>query len=120
MECSMTPWNKDTLLQRVINNQPIFITLLTVFIETIPKLVEQLDQAILVGNFTEIESLAHNLKGSSYNVTANIVGDIAKEIEYASKRQDIKCIKKDRLILQRELARVISAFSDELVKNNNL
>lgn len=111
-------WDKDLLLERIMNNHEIFMALLNVFIEDIPKLSIKLDSAISNKNYEEIKTLAHNLKGSAYNMTADSLGDIAKDIELACKERKMDLIHLAQSKLERQLPLTVAAFKEELTKHS--
>ncbi|MFT6908520.1 MAG: HPt (histidine-containing phosphotransfer) domain-containing protein [Oleiphilaceae bacterium] len=87
---SLNPFfDKEELLKRVINNHDLVKTLLTIFIEDMPEILNNLIQAAEDNNYDKVVLEAHNLKGSSYNLTVNKIGDLAKEIEKCGKEKDL-------------------------------
>ncbi len=111
-------WDKQLLLNRIMHNHELFITLLQVFLEDIPQLTYKLNEAFVSCDYSKITNLAHDLKGTAYNVTAEPLGDIAMQIEAASKRGDIDFIRKVWSELNLQLELTIAAFSEELAKQS--
>tara|TARA_R110002167_G_scaffold174438_7_gene373285 strand:+ start:578 stop:934 length:357 start_codon:yes stop_codon:yes gene_type:complete len=107
-------WDKDILLERVLHNQEIYLAVLKVFIEEIPQLSKKLKDEILKGNFKDIASIAHNIKGSAFNITANILGAIASYIEKAAKEKNIDEISKLSHLLDEQLRFLLAELNAQI------
>ena len=114
---SLNPFfNKEELLKRVINNHDLVITLLTMFIEDIPKILNNLILAAEANDPEQVVAEAHNLKGSSYNLTANKIGDLAKEIEAEAKEKNMDKVKALLPDLVEQLELAIDHFKSVIIK----
>ena len=77
-----------------------------------PELIEEIKQAIEVGNPQMVIQPAHTLKSSSANVGASVVSELARELEFMGRDGDIT--NADKLLS--ELAIVFEATCTELRK----
>tara|TARA_R110001592_G_scaffold59620_2_gene180887 strand:+ start:11735 stop:12100 length:366 start_codon:yes stop_codon:yes gene_type:complete len=109
-------WNKEELLKRVMDNPALVNTLLNVFIEDMPKILINLMLAVEENNFEQVVVEAHNLKGSSYNLTVNQIGDLAKEIEEFGKERNLTKINALLPTLIEQLDNTIDHFKSILTK----
>ena len=75
-----------------MNNHELLNTLLKVFIEDMPIILNKLKQAFSESNFEQVVAEAHNLKGASYNLTAHQIGHLAKEVEENGKQRNLEKI----------------------------
>lgn len=88
------------------NNEPIFdedlledlksladegevlpMSLYNKFIETSDERIEQIKEYHRLNNFKEMQSIAHSLKGSSYNLAAKRMGNAAAALEKSLKEE---------------------------------
>lgn len=87
-------WDNDLLLARVLHNKEIYDAVLKAFIEDVPQTMNKLIEEVAKQGFIKIAALAHNIKGSALNVTANVLAEIVSDIEIAAKEKDIKKVKR--------------------------
>lgn len=80
-------------LSEVIDNKDDIANILSMYCDDMEDTIRNMENSFLSNNFDDVVSLAHKLKGSSYNVGVNIVGDIARNIEKASKESDKEKVK---------------------------
>jgi HPt (histidine-containing phosphotransfer) domain-containing protein len=71
----------------------------------VEKKCEHLDELIMTQDFEGIINLAHTIKGASYSVGAQLVGDEAFGIEISAKSGDI-------LSVQERVPQLISALDE--------
>lgn len=72
-------------LKNSINDTESIKQLLEIYIEDTEKFINELKRLKKSDEYEKISRIAHQIKGSSYNVGADKVGDIAKEIDISSK-----------------------------------
>jgi HPt (histidine-containing phosphotransfer) domain-containing protein len=58
------------------------------FLEESSPILERLQTAIEVNNYSEIQSSAHSIKGSAGNLRFSELSEMAKEIEHAAANAD--------------------------------
>jgi len=71
-----------------------FFDVLRSFVANTPQLLEQM-QRVFETDLAEYAIIAHGLKGASYGVGANVLGDIGKDLEYAAQNNDRHKIRKE-------------------------
>lgn len=107
-------WDKATFYQRISNNESLANRLVELYLNDMPDLIEQLEQAIKVSNNKLVTDLAHRIKGSSRNLAANIVADHAEDIESRALTQS-----EDELLINlKHLKKAFESLKKELVKNS--
>ena len=87
-----TYYDKKTLLARIMNNHELLNTLLKVFIEDMPIVLNKLKLAFSENNLEQVVAEAHSLKGASYNLTAHQIGHLAQEVEENGKQRNVEKI----------------------------
>lgn len=70
-----------------------------------PNLVDKLDDAVKQHNADEVAHAAHSIKGSSANLSAEVLASCAQEIELSGKNGDLKEI-------DLQMARLHSAWEE--------
>lgn len=75
----------EATMQAIGNDRSLFETLVQIFVEDYPALVEDLGQAVMVQSHEEVYSAAHRLKGLVSNFHAKEVVDILGEIETSAR-----------------------------------
>jgi signal transduction histidine kinase/CheY-like chemotaxis protein/HPt (histidine-containing phosphotransfer) domain-containing protein len=82
---SSTPINRATLLERCLGNIELMTRLLDTFEPVIGAEVTRLEEALSRGDGTEIAVIAHSLKGSAGNMSAEALSGLAQELEHAAR-----------------------------------
>ena len=67
----------------------VLAEILQVFLEEVPKRIRALDAAAAAGDVSQVARLAHSLKGSSGNVGARSLFDVAQRIDDLAKAGDL-------------------------------
>ncbi len=78
-------FDKDSLLRRVGGRETLFIKILKTFLGNVPVQIENLELALSKRSQDDLHLCAHTLKGSSANVEALALRDVAFEMEVAAK-----------------------------------
>ena len=81
--------NFESLNRRLANNNELLIEILALFIETMPKHVNNLKTAIEEKNLKNIKMEAHTLKGAAGNISAEKLANTAGLLEVTGKEGDI-------------------------------
>ncbi|WP_286235709.1 response regulator [Thalassotalea sediminis] len=74
-------WAKTQFYARVRHNTKLAKKLIHLFLSEAPQLIHEINLAIKEQNLDKVQALAHKLKGSSFNLSANKLGNLAKAIE---------------------------------------
>jgi HPt (histidine-containing phosphotransfer) domain-containing protein len=85
------------------------------FIETTEERLEQIKELHRANNFKEMKDVAHSLKGSSYNMAAKRMGNVAAALEKASLDQDktlseghLRALESEYKLLKEEIQKIVS------------
>jgi PAS domain S-box-containing protein len=82
-------FDRDQCLANIDGDEAIFGTLVTLFIETTPDLMQQLRTELEVKNAPAVARLAHKLKGSALQFDAKPASALSLRIEEAAQRGDL-------------------------------
>ena len=83
-------FNRDAFLERMLADEAICRQVLAVFIEAIPAQRNELRQALEDRDAALVQRLAHSLKGACANISAELTGDTAGELETAAASGKLK------------------------------
>ena len=78
-------WKKDEALERTLGREDLLCRVIDAYLKDTPSLVERLNQSIKDQDMEEIAYLAHTIKGSSLNVSAQKLSELAALIELDAK-----------------------------------
>ncbi len=82
-------FNKLEMLRRINNNDEFLYEMFKVALTSFPELFDELNDIIKSGEFDKIFRKAHQLKGSALNMNFDLLAQIAKDIEFHCKNQDM-------------------------------
>ncbi|MBI3696471.1 MAG: Hpt domain-containing protein [Acidobacteria bacterium] len=80
------------------------------FLETTPKLLDQIRRAVAGGNWSGLERAAHTLKGSAQNFGATAAVEAASRLEQMGRAGDRRGIDKALAALETEIQRLEPAL----------
>ena len=98
--------NMDEFLDLVSGDRDLANTVLLTYKKNLPKKLKALEQAIESEDFITIKAIAHDLKGSSGNISAKQVQKAALELEKAGTNEDIDNVQILMVRLKEELAKL--------------
>jgi len=75
--------NVEEGVARLVNNRAFYAKLLVRFSASLPQVPAQIKEHLSKGELEEAERLAHSIKGSGANLSANALADIMGEVEKA-------------------------------------
>ena len=102
-------------LSRVLNNQPLYLTILRRFASGYGSLAAKIHAALSTGDLATAERLAHSAKSVAANIGATGIQELAAGLETALKRYDPPAQVQQRLgKLERELGVLVAALNDQL------
>ena len=84
----LAPFDYDALLQRLLGDEQLIITVLHMFISDSPKYIAQLKQHLVDDDLTKMGKKAHKLKGAAASVEAKIVEQTAFKLERQCKANE--------------------------------
>jgi len=93
-------------LERIGGDKEFLDELLGIYQEEFDLNVDSLDQALLTQDFTAIQELGHNLKGSSANLSLIQLRDQAYLIETAGTESDLALAQRSTEELKKEFQRL--------------
>jgi len=102
--------NRDAVLARVDGDIELLREVIGLFLESYPKIVEELHLAIAAGDASLVESLAHNLKGSIGNFSAEKAYSAAQHLEKIAESGELDQAEKAYAVLEREIERLKPAL----------
>jgi len=74
------------MLKEIIGDE--LVDILNIFLETTPDTILQLQQDVAAKDINKVQSLSHNIKGSSANIGANQLSMLGAELEQKAKNND--------------------------------
>ena len=74
-------FNETELMERLGYEKEDVDQILSAVRERYPEIITSLKEAVTASDMPKVKSLAHQLKGSSLNMSFNKLGDLAKELE---------------------------------------
>lgn len=111
-------FDRDVALARVDGDSELLREIIHIFFEDTPYKMEKLHQAIENNDATSVEMQAHSLKGSAGNIGANVIKEVALQMELAGKEKDLENARSLYKKLVDEFEKVKYLLSDfALVKN---
>lgn len=102
-------------IMSVSDDKDFIKTILETFINDFEKSIKDLQGAEETKNYENMRKIAHKIKGASYNIGANRLGDIAKQLETCCKNNDLSNILEQIKALKEEYEKTKTFF-----KNNGL
>ncbi|MFT6266856.1 MAG: PAS domain S-box-containing protein [Oleiphilaceae bacterium] len=83
----LSSWNQEEFLARLNGNAGLLYKVIDAFISDTSSLANKLESAITTQNFEQICYTAHTLKGCCANISANVLANLASNIQLAAKEQ---------------------------------
>jgi len=77
-------FDMDSLMERIIDDKELAIELLNIFIEEIPQMIDDIQGAIEKGDMKVVKEIAHKMKGSAGNLSAEEIRKVALNFEKVS------------------------------------
>ncbi|HPO50293.1 MAG TPA: Hpt domain-containing protein [Spirochaetota bacterium] len=115
-DLNLDAFNYNELLDRFMGEKDVVDDVIRVFISKIDKQFEVIEENINTLDIDKVRFEAHNIKGGALNLSANLFGQEAKNLEEACKKN-----RKDKLgAIFSELKMQFENFKKELIKNNIL
>jgi two-component system sensor histidine kinase/response regulator len=103
-------FDKDEVMERVDGDIELLMDMVELFIDDCPKLMSNIKNAIEKKDSNELKRSSHTLKGSVSNFSADSVFDIALELEFMGRNNDMSNAEKAYTNLEREIERLMKAF----------
>jgi PAS domain S-box-containing protein len=87
---ALRAFNPDSLIMRVSNLDHVATKIVDVFLRDATKMIQTLENHLVVGDAHNSEISAHALKGAAAAASAEIVSQIALQMENAAKKGDLQ------------------------------
>jgi len=107
-------WDQQDALQRMRGNHESLKMLATLFLQDMPRILSDLEQAIDTKSYDNVKSVAHTLKGVAANVSGHSLSTLAAQIEAASAQCDGQSLFTLLPLLKQNFATLESYLSDYL------
>jgi CheY-like chemotaxis protein/HPt (histidine-containing phosphotransfer) domain-containing protein/anti-sigma regulatory factor (Ser/Thr protein kinase) len=104
--------NRKSLMEIVGNNAELVRELIRIYLDNLPKLMDQIEKGVMTGNHHDIQFGAHALKGMSYNISAKRVAQAAQTLEAIGRSEDISQAGPQYQKLKEEVAHLKIALED--------
>ncbi|HEX2956002.1 MAG TPA: response regulator, partial [Chitinispirillaceae bacterium] len=95
-------WNKDAMLNRLMNDQELARTVLDGFIKDIPDQIDKLELLFQKSDLPSVGRQAHSIKGAATNIGGEKLQQIAYELELEGKYGNLETARINLEELKRE------------------
>jgi two-component system sensor histidine kinase/response regulator len=96
-------WNKPEALSRIEGDEELLRELCRIFLESSPKLLRQLRQAVAAGDADAVMRAAHSLKGESSYLNATGTTNAARQLEAMGRNKDLARAGDALAVLERQV-----------------
>ncbi|MGD0586492.1 MAG: Hpt domain-containing protein [Oryzomonas sp.] len=103
--------DKRAVLERIDNDQELFLEICAIFRNDGPQLVRKLRDAVDAGQIVVAIRHAHSLRSSSANIGASELSELARQAELAGNQGDAGIIRALLPIIDAKLLEVIAELS---------
>jgi CheY-like chemotaxis protein/HPt (histidine-containing phosphotransfer) domain-containing protein len=105
------PIDLETALPRFVGDKEFFREMLEEFLDSAPKQLEKLTDAIETGDAKVVEKEAHSIKGAAGNLGANAFAQVALRLEILGRKKDLAGAKILISDLKAELKRLEECYN---------
>ncbi|MCP4716535.1 MAG: hypothetical protein GY868_15550, partial [Deltaproteobacteria bacterium] len=112
--CESKVFNRAEMMERLDNDEELIVMLLKSFAKNIHLNFTELQQALDDKNAEMVHLLGHTIKGSSANVSADAMRNVALEIEKSGKAGDITKAAELFEDLKKEFGRFTEVLQNEI------
>lgn len=89
----MSHFNKDSFKSLIDNDKNLFQSLLELFVQEWPAVLEKIKKGLHENNSKQVEQNGHRLKGNLRNFYANEMAKLASKIEEAGREENLTNVK---------------------------
>ena len=104
------PIEMRILIEQCLGDVPFALSLLEEFIDILSDRCEKMVQAIREANFTQLEVLAHALRGAAGYAAASQLSQICARLEDAASSEDLTQARQLLQYVRAEIARCVQEF----------
>jgi CheY-like chemotaxis protein/HPt (histidine-containing phosphotransfer) domain-containing protein len=109
-------FDRSLALNGIDGDLTLFSEIVKIFVDSYPQMMSQLSEAIRQGNASELESVAHALKGSASNFGAHNAVKLAQKLETLGKSRALGPAKDVLAELELEIERLRKALEESLAE----
>lgn len=109
-EFDLQVWDRASLLERVMDDEELVVTIVAGFQADASKRVDVMRQHLRNGEFSELVMQAHTIKGAASNLGATLLRTAAMALESAARKGDAEACEKHLARLEETLARLTAEF----------
>jgi len=102
--------DRKDLSDRLDGDMDLLKELITLFIEDSPKLLSDIDKALEDQDFEKLRKVAHTIKGSVSNFSADNAFNVALDLENIAKENNFEKAKSTNQKLKEEINNVIESL----------
>ena len=104
--------DRADLLERLEGDQVLLVELLQVFQGEMPRLLEEMQNAMQKSDMAGLERSAHSMKGAAGNLSATRTAGAASQLEQDAKSGDIELAKNSLMRLESEIELLLPVLAD--------
>ncbi len=105
---SLAAINIEQALSQLDGDRELLYEVIEIFVETLPELMEELQQAVTTSDATKLQGAAHSLKGAASNICAEPVRAVAQQLEEMGQRGEMDGVKNIVAELQNNVSGLVS------------
>ncbi|MBF0377457.1 MAG: response regulator [Desulfamplus sp.] len=105
-------FDKEDMMQRLMNDKDLAEMLLNVFIDDIPEQIKLLKNYIDTGELKKVEIQAHSIRGACANVSGDAMRVVANEMEKLAKAGELDGVKEFVVDLDKEFESLKSEIKE--------
>jgi HPt (histidine-containing phosphotransfer) domain-containing protein len=111
--------NFQNALKRLQGARPLLLDMIHFFREDAPELIDEIAQAVQLGDAARARRACHSLKGLAANFDGHRVVGIAKELEMFARENDLQAVVSELDPLRDEVGRLIDAMDRYVAQSTN-
>lgn len=92
------------VLERVQDDRELLLELLDIFFEDYPKKIQEMRKSLRANNVSQVQDLAHSMKGASGNISAKKIYASFLTIEQMAKNNNLKAVEETLRVLDGQFA----------------
>jgi two-component system, sensor histidine kinase and response regulator len=104
-------FNRQSLLQRVDGDEELLVEMVTIFLEYTPQQLQEMRQALDLGDARGLQGKAHSVKGAAASISAEAMHQAAGALELAGRNCDLEQAALHFQTLNQEFSRFQAALA---------
>jgi len=107
-------FDKAALLGRLMDDEHILRKVLAIFLDHMPRQIEDLQRLLETGDLAAVARQAHSIKGAAANLGGDSLSAAALDAEHAATRGDLTAARESMAQLQADFAQLKRVMTEEL------